>query len=221
MKLFLTSAGLVPETKEYFLKLLGNNPKGMDLCYIPTASDPSEDKWYVKENKDSLIELGFNITDVDIKNQSETSLTKKINDFNIVFVEGGNTFYLLKHVRDSGFDSAIRRFLDRGGIYVGSSAGSMIVGLNIESAGWKHTNRNIVNLKDLTAMKLVPFVISAHLDDKNIDLISKCASKVSYPVIALTDQQAILVDGDKQSIVGAGEKHVFNMKSDGHNKSSI
>jgi dipeptidase E len=210
MKLFLTSAGLTPETTKYFLELLGKNPKGMDLCYIPTASDPSEDKRYVKKNQDRLHKLGFKITNVDIKT---SSLTNAINDFNIVFVEGGNTFYLLKHVRDSGFDSAIKKFLDRGGIYVGSSAGSMIAGLNIESAGWKHTNRNIVDLKDLTAMKLVPFVISVHVDDKNIGLIRRCASKVSYPVIALTDQQALLVDGDRKRIVGAGEKHVFNMPS--------
>ncbi len=214
MKLFLTSAGLQPETMDYFLNLLGKNPKGMDLCYIPTASDLSEDKRYVKKNQDSLSELGFNITDVDIKNQNENSLTNAINNFNIVFVEGGNAFYLLKHVRDSGFDFAIKRFLDRGGIYVGSSAGSMIAGLNIESAEWKHLDKNIVNLKDLTAMKLVPFVISVHVDDKNIDLIRRCASKVSYPVVALTDKQALLVDNDKKRIVGVGEKHIFNMPRD-------
>jgi dipeptidase E len=214
MRLFLTSAGLTPETKEYFLELLGKKPKGMDLCYIPTASDLSKDKRYVKKNRNRLLKLGFNITDVDIKNKNENSLSKKMDSFDIVFVEGGNAFYLLKHVRDSGFDSAIRRFLDRGGIYVGSSAGSMIAGLNIESAGWKHIDKNIVNLKDLTAMKLVPFVISAHLDDKSIGLIRRCASKVDYPVIALTDKQALLVDGDKRSIVGVGEKHVFNMPND-------
>jgi len=211
MKLFLTSAGLQPEITEYFLELLGKNPKGMDLCYIPTASDPSEDKWFVKKNKDRLGELGFKVAEVDIKNGNEVSLSKKMDSFDIVFVEGGNTFYLLKHVRDSGFDSAIRRFLDRGGIYVGSSAGSMIAGLNIESAEWKHLDKNIVNLKDLTGMKLVPFVISVHVDDKNIDLIRRCASKVDYPVVALTDKQALLVDGDKKRIVGVGEKHVFNM----------
>jgi len=214
MKLFLTSAGLVPETKEYFLKLLSKHPKDTKLCYVPTAADLSKDKWYVKKNKDRLDELGFKVTEVDIKNENENSLSKKMDSFDIVFVEGGNTFYLLKHVRDSGFDSAIRRFLDRGGIYVGSSAGSMIAGLNIESAEWKHLYRNIVNLKDLTAMKLVPFVISVHVDDKNIDLIRSCASKVDYPVIALTDKQALMVDNDKQRIVGVGEKHIFNMPRD-------
>jgi dipeptidase E len=214
MKLFLTSAGLQPETTEYFLNLLGKNPKDTNVCYIPTAADPSYDKRYVKKNQDRLRELGFKITEVDIKNENENSLSKKMDSFDIVFVEGGNAFYLLKHVRDSGFDVAIKRFLDRGGIYVGSSAGSMVAGLNIESAEWKHLYKNIVNLKDLTAMKLVPFVISVHVDDNNIDLIRRCASKVSYPVVALTDKQALLVDDDKQRIVGVGEKHIFNMPSD-------
>jgi dipeptidase E len=214
MKLFLTSAGLVPETREYFLKLLGKNTKDTKVCYIPTAADPSKDKWFMKKNRDRFGELGFKITEVDIKNGSDSSLSKKMDSFDIVFVEGGNAFYLLKHVRDSGFDFAIKRFLDRGGIYVGSSAGSMVAGLNIESAEWKHLDKNIVNLKDLTAMKLVPFVISVHVDDKNIELIRSCASKVDCPVIALTDKQALLVDNDKQRIVGVGEKHIFNMPRD-------
>jgi len=213
MKLFLTSAGLVPETKEYFLKLLNKSPKDTNICFITTAADPSEDKWYVKKDIEILSELGFNLTEVDLKKENEESL-KKLERFDVIFVEGGNTFYLLKYVRKSGFDKVLRKILDKGIIYFGVSAGSMIAGLNIESAGWKHLDKNIVNLKDLTAMKLVQFVISAHIDDSNIGLIRKCASKASYPVVALTDKQAILVKNEKQRIVGTGEKYVFNMKKD-------
>jgi len=39
MKLFLASAGIVPEITDEFLKLLGKNPKNAKLVYIPTASD--------------------------------------------------------------------------------------------------------------------------------------------------------------------------------------
>jgi dipeptidase E len=215
MKLFLISidAGIPKELTEDFLKLLKKNPKDTNVCFISTAADhPMIDKWFVKRDRDRLEEMRFKMSDVDLKQESESSLSKKLDGFDMVFVTGGNTFYLLEKVRDSGFDVAIRRFLDRGGIYVGASAGSLIAGLNIESSGWQHPERNTDNLKDLTAMKLVPFVISAHTDDKNIDLIRRCASKVSYPVVALTDKQAILVDNGKQRIVGVGEKNIFNTK---------
>ena len=95
---------------------------------------------------------------------------------------------------------------------MGVSAGSIITGLNIESAGWKHADRNIVNLKDLTGLKLVPFVITPHIDESNLDIIKQAVTKVNYPVIALTDKQAILVENGKTKIVGAGERYVFNTK---------
>lgn len=217
MKLFLISmdAGVPKEVTEDFLKLLRKNPKDTNVCFIPTAANhPTIDDWFIKRDRDRLEDMGFKVTDVDLNGESENTLSKKLDDFDMVFVTGGNTFYLLEQVRDSGFDKAIKGFLDKGGIYVGASAGSLVAGLNIEPAGWQHPERNTANLKDLTGMKLVPFVISAHLDDSSIDLIRRCSSKVSYPLIALTDKQAILVDGDKQRIVGVGEKHVFNMSRD-------
>jgi dipeptidase E len=212
-RLFLTSAGLPSEIAEEFLRLLNKNPKDTEVCFIATAADPEGDKWYVEKDKERLLELGFRINEVDLKQENETSLNKKLEKFDVVYVEGGNTFYLLKHVRNSGFDKAIEKFLKMGGIYVGVSAGTTIAGLNIEPAGWKHMDRNIVNLKDLTGMNLVPFVISVHTDETNIGMIKECADKVSYPVIAITDKQAVLVKDGEQRIVGTGEKYIFNTSS--------
>ena len=214
-KLFLTSAGLPPETSEEFLRLLNKEPKDTKFCFIPTAADPEKDKWFVEKDRKRLSELGFKITEVDLKQENENSLNKKLEKFDVVYVEGGNTFYLLKFVRKSGFDKAIEKFLDRGGIYVGVSAGTIITGLNIESAGgWKHDDNKIVNLKDLTGLKLVPFVVSVHIDENKLDVVKKCAKAVDYPVVAITDKQAILVKDNKQKIVGTGEKYIFNMSNE-------
>ena len=149
------------------------------------------------------------IEKVDIKKENETSLEKKLIKFDVVFVTGGNNFYLLNCVRSSGFDKAIRKFLDKGGIYYGCSAGSIVTGLNIESAQWRN-NKNTIGLKDLTGLKLVPFVISVHIDDNNIRIIKDAAARVKYPVVALTDKQAIVVEDGKHRIVGIGKKNIFN-----------
>ena len=209
MKLFLTSAGLPPETTDEFLKLLGKEPKKTRVCFITTASHPEENKWYVEKDRERLSELCFKVTELDLKDENENSLDAKLKDFDVIFVEGGNTFYLIKYVRESGFDKVLKLFLDKGGIYLGVSAGSMIVGLNIESAGWKHADRNIVDLQDLTGLNLVPFVIAPHIDESNIEAIKECASKVNYPVIALTDKQAVLIEDGTQKIVVVGEKYIF------------
>ena len=112
MKLFLISidAGIPKETRRDFLKLLKKNPKDTNVCFIPTAANhPTIDDWFVKRDRNNLEEVGFKMTDVDLKQESESSLSKKLDSFDMVFVTGGNTFYLLKIVRESCFDMAIRK----------------------------------------------------------------------------------------------------------------
>lgn len=210
MKLFLTSAGLPPETIKEFLRLLGKKPGEAMLCFITTASHPEENKGYVEKDRKRLSELGFKVTELDLKEENKESLDNKLENFDVIFVEGGNTFYLLKYMRESGFDKVLKSFLDKGVIYLGVSAGTMVAGLNIESGNWKYMDKNIVDLKNLTGLKLVPFVFSVHIDESNIGAIKECAGKADYPVIALTDKQALLVDGGTQRIVGEGEKYIFN-----------
>jgi len=211
MKLLLTSAGIVPEIEKDFLSLLGKDPESAKLIFIPTAANPELDRWYLNKDKIKLAQMGIiNIVEVDLEKENKDSLAQKINGADILYVEGGNTFYLLKYVRESGFAGLAKQFLERGGLYVGVSAGSMIAGPNIETAEWKHADRNIVDLKDLTGMDLVPFAIAPHIDDTNIGATKESAAKVAYPVIALTDKQAVLIDGGRTEIIGAGEKLFFN-----------
>jgi dipeptidase E len=211
MKLFLTSAGLVPEVAPDFLKLLGKAPEKAKMIFIPTAANPELDRWYLNKDKLVIAQLGItDITEVDIEKENEKTLAEKLDGVDIIYVEGGNTFYLLKYVRESGFEKLAKQFLERGGVYVGVSAGSMIAGPNIETANWKHADRNEVGLQDLAAMNLVPFAIAPHIDETNIEATKAEAAKVSYPVIALSDKQAVVVDDAKTQIIGPGDKMVFN-----------
>lgn len=209
MKLFLTSAGIVPETTKEFLELLGKDPEKSRLAFIPTAADPETDKWFVEKDKEILNKLGFIIEETDLKNETQDSLGKKFDSIDAVFVEGGDTFYLLDQVRKSGFDKAIKKFLERGGLYIGVSAGSIIAGPTIEPASWGSADKNIVGLDNLFAMNIVPFAIMPHIDDVNIGSARSAMEKFKHPLALLTDDQSIIIDGKRMEIVGIGEKIVF------------
>lgn len=215
-KLFLTSAGLVKETRDAFLKLLSISPIEATMAFIPTASDPEKDKRFVDKDKKLINEIGIKLQEVDLKNENENSLLEKLSQHDVIYVEGGNTFYLLDWVRKSGFDKVLRKLTDEGKIYVGVSAGSILVGPNIELSNWKHDwDKNIVNLQDLTGLNLVPFVISPHFVGEDRALLEEKSKTVKYPIVALNDTQAILVNSGYVKIVGVGGKISFNNFSEG------
>lgn len=210
-KLFLTSAGFKPETKDYFLKMLDKDPKETLAAFIPTAAGPEKDKSYVQWTIDQIEELGMKTKTIDLVDENEQSLLEKLSECNVIIVNGGNTFFLLDWVRKSGFDQVMPKLLNQGKIYVGISAGSYIVCPTIEASTWKHADNNVVNLKDLTGLYLVDFIISAHYEkDKHYQIVKDGASKSKFPVVALTDKQAIVIENDKYKVVGTGERNFFN-----------
>lgn len=79
-----------------------------------------------------------------------------------VFVGGGNTFELLKQLRQREYFGPLQRLVRRGVPYIGSSAGSNVAGLTIG-------NTNDMPSSDpngLRALGLVPFNVNPHYAEK-------------------------------------------------------
>ena len=130
-QLFLTSAS--DYVMDDIVKKLPKNPKELNLAFINTAAEVEEgDLWWVKAEKDKLVEVGFNVDEFSIKGMSTAEIENKLADKQVIYFCGGNTFYLLDQVIKTGCDEIIKRKLDQGVIYMGSSAGSMIVGTRID-----------------------------------------------------------------------------------------
>lgn len=144
------------------------------------------------------------------RGKTSTELEKILADKDVVFVNGGNTFYLLDWTRKSGFDTILNGFLKRGGLYVGVSAGSYLACPTIEQATWKRADRNRWGVTDFKALSYVPFLIVAHFEEKYRNLVDGAAKRTKYPIVALTDKQAVVVDGKKVKIVGVGNKEGWN-----------
>ena len=134
--LLLTSQGIQPELKNIFLSLLHKHPKDISVAFITTGA------YGEKVNPDWLQKYITKLNDLDIYRILELDFTGKtykevislLNGKDIIFVNGGNTFYLLKHARESGFDRAVKKQLAKGVLYIGVSAGTYIVCPTIEQA---------------------------------------------------------------------------------------
>ena len=206
-KLFLSSAGITLNTKEEFINLLGNDPTKITVGFIPTGADPEEDKSFVQWSIDQIEDIGMKRVNIDLKAENKESLYDKLSKVDVIWVNGGNAFYLLDQARKSGFDEIIPKLLDDGKIYVGVSAGSYLACPNIEPAKWKHiSDPDVVGLKDLSAFNLVKFFIVVHFNNKYEQDVLNGAKTTKYPVVALRDNQAVLVKGTTVRIIGNKEK---------------
>lgn len=161
----LTSCGIINEDfKQKFYEIIPKEKlKTAKVLYITTASDGEDGNksWMDREYK-TILDLG-----IEERNFIEYKIGKSdinINDFDIMYMMGGNTFYLLDVIRKTGFDENIKNFIKSGKIYIGSSAGSEILGNSIEPAiGYDENN---VNLKDLTGLKIIDGLIIPHCNNK-------------------------------------------------------
>jgi len=202
-KLFLAS--VVGDTIDKLIKIFPKPLNQMRIAFIPTAADPYDDKWFLNEDLIKLKEKGFDVKEVDIKNKTRQELLKEFKNIDILFVAGGNTFYLLQKARESSFDKVARELVEKGIIYVGSSAGAILAGPNIESIKPFDDPDKAPGLKSFKGLNLVDFVVLPHFDEKKNKLEYENAVKkyknLGYEFILLTDKQAIVVNGDNYEIV--------------------
>lgn len=196
MKLLLTSAGFLnKEVSDTFLRLLNKPTRQIHLIFIPTASRTEHELKYVEASRQELADLG--ITNITTLNLDRKITADEINGADVIYVCGGNTFYLLQKIRESGLDQLLPSF---DGLYVGVSAGSIVVGPNIEVSGpW---DKNGVNLSDTTGMKIVNFAAIPHYQRKDQTVVEDLKNRADYEIMELTDNQAVLVENDEKKIIG-------------------
>lgn len=209
--LLLTSGGM-EQMKDEVAKLLQKPAYDITVGFISTAYKykSEQDPGYI--NRDLQImreEMGFNVEEIDIEGKSRREVAKLLELKDIIFVAGGNTFYLLKAMRECNFEKIIVKLLKWGKVYIGVSAGSIVAGRTIQTAGWKDADKNIAGLKNLKGLNLVPFDIFVHYQPEWADTIRqkiKNPKKRFKKLKILTDSQAILVQGREVSLIGDGEQ---------------
>ncbi len=203
---FLTSSGLKNSSvKEAFIKIIPKKPSETKIAYILTASKMEAKRDFVDRDRQAMKEIGFQIENSDLEGKNETELLEEFKDKDIVYVQGGDTFFLLKKIKESGFDKVVNKLLTQGKIYFGVSAGTYVACPTIDPATWDRTRDNYYGLENLNAMNLVPFLIKVHYNREKYRVgLKEGITKSKYPVKILTDDQALLIQDDKVTLIGTG-----------------
>lgn len=125
MKLYLSSYR-IPRPEKLF-ELIGKNPADTKGAVITNAKERKADQ----EQEESITGLLSDLAKIGLTNTVQIDLrndTFEPNGFDYVFAAGGNTFALRQAMMESDFDGKLRAYLNRGGVYVGESAGAIVAG---------------------------------------------------------------------------------------------
>lgn len=143
-----------------------------------------------------------------------------LNDGKGFFTGGGNTFLLVKTLHEKELMKILKKNIEKGKPYLGTSAGSNIGGLNMKTTN----DMPIVYPPSFDTMGVVPFNINPHYLDPNPNLkhngetretrIQEFLTQNDVKVIGLREGNWIRRIGDKITVEGSEMTRVFEKNKD-------
>lgn len=217
MKLLLTSGGLENKTIIDALRdLIGKDFKDTKLVFIPTAANvEAGDKGWLIGDLSKCKELGFKEVDImDIAAVSRGIWEPRLRNAEVFIVGGGNTSYLMGQIKKSGLAEILPDLL-KTRVYVGISAGSMVVSRNLKEKEMQRLYEEpIIDNKANEGLGFVDFLVVPHMNSPHFpraaELIDEVAKDIDVPLYAIDDQTAVKVVDEKIEIVSEGEWKRFN-----------
>jgi len=213
MKLFLCGGGSNDKTIEankVFNEIIDNS---RPLLYVPLAMDP------IKHPYDGCLEWikgemkNVDIPYIEMVETFDDLVNKNYYDYSAIFIGGGNTFKLLKGLKDSGAFLKIRDYIEHDGVVFGGSAGAIIFGYDINSC--LPMDKNDVNLEDTKGFDVLNGVsLFAHYTNNEEKTKEYTEALQDYTanheqVIALPEEDTIFINGDDIQVIGNKDYYKF------------
>lgn len=224
MKYLLTSAGVKnPSIRNALLELLGKPIAEATALAISTSSYAIPNgpirayEFYSGQGSTTpMTELGWKSVGV-LELSALPSIDKKLwvplfQETDVLLVNGGDPMFLHYWMRQSGLADLLPAWK---GVYVGLSAGSMIMTPRIgeDFVGWTPPPGSDSGSRDET-LSLVDFSIFPHLDHEMLPYntlahAEKWAATIGVPSYAIDDQTAIQVVGGEVKVISEGHWKQF------------
>lgn len=185
------------------IPLLPFKPNGKKVSYVTTASAANGviPEWMIVKIE-IIKKAGFIVVPVDISTLTSDEMEEAFLGSDLIWVGGGNTLYLLQQVRKSGFDKYVTNKILEGVPYVGASAGSIILGPDLEFELYASRTPELASYEGLNLFPYAPYV---HFDaewtkDFYVDIL-KFSLENNKSFITLRDDQFIYVTGEKWQVI--------------------
>ena len=178
----------------------------MKLAFIPTAAEVETGSlsWLHADRK-ALVDAGFDVFDFTFTNHTKEEIKAALDPIDIIMVSGGNTYFLLQEMQRSGAIEYIRTRVEKGMVYMGSSAGSIVAGPDVKLTWGLDDPAKSPDLKSEKALHLTDVVVFPHWASPHFEAEYRTTMISAYTkgekIVLLTDDQYLWVRDDWYKIM--------------------
>lgn len=196
MALFLTGGGDQENFKELDEIFVSSLPNQARVGIIPHAAEDFDDALERIEQDFSNKKIqGFELV---------LHASPELLEFDALMIEGGNTFELIKTMRESSFFGLIKQFYQANKPIYADSAGAIMLGGDVQTAFLgDDSDEDPQRLQDYRGLDLIaPWTVHAHATpDEREDLQNLLYDK-GNPILALSENAGIFIHQDAIQSLG-------------------
>lgn len=202
-KVFLASyfAGVAAQFQD-FIKSKAITDR--EIVFIPTAGNVEDYTDYIDEGRAALAAMGYQVDELDVASESQGAAIAKLKAAQIIYISGGNTFYLLQELKRKQLLPVINEKINAGIPYIGESAGAIIMAPNIEYNSLMDDTSVAPDLTDYSALAQTDFYTLPHFEEEPfVEADEKVIATYQNQInlVPINNSQAIISDGETYRIV--------------------
>lgn len=215
MRLFLNGGGSDTQITDALKRMNEIMDHSKPLLYIPLAMEEDVHPYDSCYEWISSQLVNVLIPSIDMVRTFEELAAKDLEKYSAIFIGGGNTYKLLKGLKESGSFNSIQKYVANEGIIFGGSAGAVIFGKDINVIAVMDPNE--VNLNDTNGFNVINGVsIFPHytnnksrltkeqneeLHDKFTESIINFSNSIG-PVLAYPEEDTLFINGNEVEMIG-------------------
>ncbi|MCC9044395.1 Type 1 glutamine amidotransferase-like domain-containing protein [Myroides sp. M-43] len=176
---------------------------GKKVTFIPTASIVEKYVGHVENDKKAFESLGIIVDVLELSTASSADIKNKITSNDYIFISGGNSFYLLQILKETGADLLIKEQVSKGKLYIGTSAGSVVMSPNIQYIGLMDDKSFAPKLTAYNAMGVTDQYPLVHYGSEPFATVAEEVYqkyKDKLPLVLLSNYQVMIVQ-DQDTMV--------------------
>jgi len=220
MKLLLCSEAFqTSNTVDACAQLVDKPKENISVAVINEAYavDPGDKYWTIDNLHNAASNFKGGIDLINLLALSPQEIEERIAPHDVIFCIGGNMDYLMRTFDTSGFSDLLPKLL-QDKVYVGSSAGSIILGERLPTSAYTAIYGGSREKWEVEKyLGFVGFAFLSHLNsttfpNNRAEILGEVCKDIDFPVYSMQDDSAIVISGNEQTFIGSPPVAVIDDK---------